>query len=113
MFSLNHLILIGLVVLGVAYWWRSMGAREVALKAARRHCEQHALQLLDDSVVLRGIWLERDRNARLSVRRSYRFEFSATGAERYQGRIVTLGDRVQSVQLSPHRFHPDQNETLH
>jgi hypothetical protein len=113
MFSLTHLVLIGLVVLAVGYWWRSMAAREVALVAARRHCEQHALQLLDDSVVLRGIWLQRDRSARLGVRRSYQFEFSATGAERYQGRIMTLGDRVQSVQLPPHRLHSDRNETLH
>lgn len=112
MFRLTHVVLIGLLVVAVAYWWRSLAAREVALRAARRHCDQRGLQLLDDSVALRGLWLERDEHGRQCVWRTYVFDFSATGQERCQGRIVTLSDRVQRIDLPTHRFEQD-DRTVH
>jgi hypothetical protein len=113
MFRLTHVVLIGVLVLAVVYWWRSLAAREVALRAARRHCDRLGLQLLDDTVALRGVWLKRNADGQPSIWRAYAFEFSATGGERYQGRIVMLGDRVEGVQLPPHRFDAAEDRTFH
>jgi hypothetical protein len=63
------------------------------------------VQLLDDSVVLRGFWLQRDPRGALRVRRSYLFEFTSTGNERYHGCTVMLGRRVETIQLAPHRLN--------
>jgi hypothetical protein len=113
MFRLTHVVLIGLFVLAVAYWWRSLAAREVALRVARRHCEQLGLQFLDDSVALRGLWLKRDEQGQRCVWRSYVFDFTATGEERYQGRIMMLADRVDGIFLPPHRFDDQRDRTVH
>jgi hypothetical protein len=105
MLSLTHIVLTGVVVLAVAYWWRALAAREVALGAARRKCEQLGLQLLDDIVALRGLWLKRNRRGQMSLWRAYAFEFSVTGGERYQGRVIMLSDRVEQIDLPAHVFH--------
>jgi hypothetical protein len=102
-----------LMVLAVTYWWRALAAREVALRAARWHCEKMGLQFLDDSVALRGVWLKRNDRGRQCVWRCYVFDFSATGEERHQGRIITLADRVEGIQLPPHRFEQEHDQTLH
>jgi hypothetical protein len=104
MFRLTHVVLIGLAVLVVAYWWRALAAREVALRAVRQHCERLGVQLLDDTVALRGLWLRRKSSTSLGVWRAYAFEFSVTGGERYSGRITMIDDRVLHIELPPHRL---------
>ena len=78
--------------------------KEIALAATRRYCREMDLDLLDDSVVLRGFWLKRDSRGSLRMWRSFLFEFSTTGEERYQGRIILLGNTVETIQLQAHRF---------
>lgn len=102
MLRLTHVVFIGLLVLAIAYWWRALATREVALKAARRKCEHLGLQLLDDTVALRGIWIKRDTRGRHRLWRAYVFEFSVTGGERYQGRVIMLSDRVEQIDLPAH-----------
>ena len=92
------------LVAGCAYWWRAHGMKERALNATRRHCREMEVELLDDTVVLKGCWLKRDGARRWHMWRSYLFEFTTTGEQRYSGRIVLLGDRVETIQLAPHRF---------
>ena len=86
------------------YWWSAKGAKELALNTTRRHCKQLDLQLLDDSIALRAFWLKRDTRGRMRLWRSYDFEFSSTGDDRYSGRIVLLGLSVESIDLQTHRF---------
>jgi len=38
------------------------------------------------------------------LRRTYRFEFSETGNSRLEGRLVMLGDRVESITMDPYRM---------
>ena len=60
------------------------------------------LFLLDEYVALNGQWLKRDEHGKLKVWRSYQFEFSSTGDERYAGKAIMLGRQVLSIQLDPY-----------
>jgi hypothetical protein len=93
----------GLAVL--SYWWQAQGIKARALQAVKAHCENMDVQLLDDSIVLRGFWFKRNPRGSLCIWRSYLFEFSSTGEQRYAGKIILLGPHVESVQLEPHRLH--------
>mgnify|MGYP001324489547 CR=1 FL=1 len=72
------------------YWLDSLRARELALGICRAACEQRALQLLDQTVALRRLRL-RWTTEGLRLRRTYRFEFSDAGAERYSGYLTLVG----------------------
>lgn len=102
--DLHDLFWLTLVTLFCIHWWRSQKAKEIALRHTRIYCKEHSLQLLDDSIGLRALWFKRDEGGQLRIWRSYVFEFTATGDDRYQGRIVLLGNRVTSIQLPPHRI---------
>ena len=91
----------------LAYFWRAQGTRETALRATRIHLQQQQLLLLDDLVALRAVWFKRNRKGEFSLWRRYVFEFTATGHERYKGTVITLGNRVESFDLEPHRFPDD------
>lgn len=86
------------------YWWKARAVKEVALGAAKNHCRKMDVMLLDEAVFLRGIWLKRDAEKRIRVWRRFMFEFSTTGEHRYDGRVIMLGWRVESIQLDPHRM---------
>lgn len=80
---------------GLAWFWFSAArAREAALAAARQACESEGLLLLDETVVNRGLRLQRDSESRLRLRRVYDFEYSDTGDNRRKGSVVLLGDQV-------------------
>lgn len=86
-------------------WWNAQGIKHIALKASKDYCQKMEVQLLDEGVVLRGFWLKRDPRGNMCLWRSYLFEFTSTGNERYQGRIVMLGRYVEKIQLDPHRLN--------
>lgn len=81
-----------------------MNAREIAFIAAKAHCQKMNLFLLDEYVALNGQWLKRDEQGKVKAWRSYQFEFSSTGDERYNGKVIMLGKKVLSIQLEPYRI---------
>lgn len=85
-------------------WWHNLQARELALSAVKRHCAELDLQMLDHAVALGKLGLRRGADGRLRVRRIYTFEFSSTGDERYHGEVETLGPRVHTIRVEPHRL---------
>lgn len=99
--DLFWLMLIGAALL---FWYRGLAVRERALVAVRKHCDQMDLQLLDQTVALRSLWLQRDSSGRLRMRRRYNFEFTSTGDERYLGQVVFLGNRLDSIETQAHRL---------
>ena len=103
--SLADVGLAGLLVLALLWWWRGQAVRERALAATRRYCQDTGVQLLDETVVLTRLWPQRDPDGRLGLRRTYEFEFTATGEDRYPGTAVMLGLRLEHIQLPPHRIH--------
>ena len=103
--ELNDIALILLCLTGAYWWWRAHAVKEIALRITRSHCRAMEVQLLDESVVLRGFWFKRDAHGMLRIRRSYLFEFTSTGDERYNGCIVMLGLGIETIQLEPHRLN--------
>ena len=82
-----------------------MAAQERAFKAVNEHCLQLDVQMLDYYVALNRLKLKRDDHGRLRVWRSFQFEFSATGAERYNGCIIMRGRRIESIVMEPYRIN--------
>lgn len=103
-YSLADLVWLIIVVAIIYYWWLAKGIKEYALQRTRSHCKNLGLQLLDDSIALRGLWLKTNTQGKLQVWRSYNFDFSSQGDDRYQGRIILLGRAIENIQLAPHRI---------
>ncbi len=103
--ELSDIAIVMALCVGAYWWWRAYAVKEMVLRIVRKHCQSMGVQLLDDSAVLRGLWLKRDAGGSLRVRRYYAFEFTSTGDERYNGSVVMLGLRLESIQLDPHRLN--------
>ena len=88
--------LFGILLLGgIAWlWFDSLKAREAAIRAAREVCAAEGLQLLDYTVAISGLKLARDETGRLTLQRTYDFEFSDTGNNRLKGSLVMRGHRL-------------------
>ena len=97
--------LIALAVVGVVtwYWSDSLRVREQALRICSEACRQMGLQFLDQTVMVRKLGFGRDSRGRFQLRRSYVFEFSIDGADRYRGHAVMLGRFLVYLDLE----HPD------
>lgn len=65
-----------------------MQAREHAEKIALAACERENMQLLDATVALKKIGIEKDSHGNRLFLRYFNFEFSETGEERYAGTLV-------------------------
>lgn len=102
---MDLLLLLSLAALGW-FWFDSLRALEVARNAGKRACNSAGVQFLDDTVAGIALALGRDESGHRRLRRTYRFEFSDTGDNRLEGRLVLLGARVESVTLEPYRFSP-------
>ena len=100
---IDFFLIIILVSIGL-FWSAGMKAREIAMFAVKSHCQKMDVQLLDEYVALNGLWFKRDKIGKLKTWRSYQFEFTSTGNERYNGKVVMLGQFVLSIQLDPHVF---------
>lgn len=83
-------LFIFLIVTGcLVAWWHLMQGRQRARKAAETVCENHGLQLLDDTVSLSSVtWDRENPNSHILV--NYGFEFATNGAKRRRG-VATMG----------------------
>ncbi|WP_299976818.1 DUF3301 domain-containing protein [uncultured Pseudoteredinibacter sp.] len=86
------------------YWLTAVKVKELAFQAAARRCNMENVQLLDDSIALKGIEFQRAGNGNMGLRREFAFEFTSTGNHRYQGWVIMQGSRNVSVELPPHRL---------
>ena len=100
---LDLFFIIVLLIIGF-YWSSTMKAREIAFMAANVYCQKMEVFLLDEYVALNGQWLKRDTDGKIKAWRSYQFEFSSTGDERYHGKVIMLGGKVIKIQLEPYRI---------
>ena len=98
MSDLSNLLLLLLLGVAVALWLRLSVARERAIKEARQQCQQHGLQLLDETVGLRSIRLRRVNGLRL-IERGYGFEVSIDGDDREPGRLWMIGNSLTGLSL--------------
>jgi hypothetical protein len=70
----------------------------------KRVCSEANVQFLDDTVASIAMSLVRDKSGRRVLRRTYRFEFSETGNTRLEGRLILLGDKIESVTMEPYQI---------
>ena len=103
MFSLEVVIGLAALALATHLWQDGLRAREGALAAARRACQDLDVQLLDQTVALRRLSFARGASGWLRLRREFGFEFSVEVTERRRGYAVVLGGRVETVHLE----HPE------
>jgi hypothetical protein len=89
----------------VFYWIHAVRSKEIAIKAAEKHCALMEVQFLDQTVFLKKLRCKRNAHGQLGFMREYYFEFTVSGEDRYFGRVFMLGNRVEGVNLDPHRLH--------
>ncbi len=107
MYDLANLIWIALAGVCALYLLRSGQFKGRARQLAIAHCEQLNLQLLDQSMVIIGLWPVRRSNG-LVFRRTYQFEFASTGDRRYQGKLIMEGAQLVSIDLETYKL-PEQD----
>ncbi len=107
MLSLSVVMFLAIAAFVFAFWWQSDKIKRLTVAYVRRYCRQRGLQLLDQTTVLRGIWLGRDEEGFLQVGRRYQFEFSTTGEQRYSGGISLLGTKLIAVQTEAYALPSD------
>lgn len=81
-----------------ALLWRGLSLKERAATMCRRVCREFNVQLLDDTVVYRGMRRVPD-NGRKRLAHVYRFEFSVNGADRCNGEMVSGRFNTWSAKL--------------
>lgn len=86
-----------LLLAGACLWWlAAIRSRDLARDHAGRFCARQGWQLLDQTVMLTGMWPARV-NDRLCWRRRYRFDFSPDGGERRSGELILEGTRPAHI----------------
>lgn len=100
-------LLVLLAIVGL--WLKLSRARELAIAEARRQCERHGLQLLDETVGLAGLRLRRLHGG-YRIERCYAFEVSISGNDREPGRLWMIGDRFSGVRLPTTATHPADDD---
>lgn len=92
------MLFLSLAAIAAAWFWQdSLAARERANAAAIEACERMALQFLDGTVAFARIGWARSATGRLTLRRTYVFDYTATSIDRLQGFVVLTGHRVETV----------------
>lgn len=107
MLTLSLLFWATLVAALISFWWQSDKIKTVALQFVTQHCKNQGLQLLDQTMVLSGLWPIRGESGSLMLRRRYGFEFTSTGQERYIGTVELKGRQLSHFALAPHIL-PDE-----
>ena len=109
--SLSLLFWATVVAAVISFWWRSDKIKHGALAQVSRYCKNQNLQLLDQTLVLKSVWLDRNEKGSLVFRRKYSFEFTSTGEIRYQGRVVLYGALLHSMDLEAYII-PDDEDSI-
>ena len=111
--SLSFLIWSTLIASLVAFWWGGDKVKSVAMSHVYKLCKEQNLQLLDQTMVLKGVWPVRDSEGSLRLRRRYSFEFTSTGEARSQGAAELHGMHLHKLHLDPHMLPEDHDKFLH
>jgi len=91
-----------LLALGYQAWAWQQTAKGQAMQVVKRRCQQEALQLLDDTLVLEKMRIRPGKTG-WSLWRCYQFEFTSTGDQRYRGHVVLLGRKLEAIELAAYR----------
>jgi hypothetical protein len=96
-----------LLILVAAYAWQNaLRARERARGLASDLCTRVGVQLLDQTVSLRRLRLQRILGHGVRLRRCYGFEFSRDGIDRWRGSLDLLDDEVAAYDIPGVELEP-------
>lgn len=109
MLTLSSIFWTSLAVALISFWWKGDQVKSAALQHLYQYFREQDLQLLDQTIVLKGVWPLRGESGSLQLRRRYGFEFTSTGEERYKGLIEFNGRRLQRIDLEAHIL-PDSDK---
>ena len=101
----SFLYLLVLIAVLALFWQSAMRARDAANAAALEACRERHVQLLDGTVAFRQWKLQRGRDGRMGLQRTYVFDYSEDGESRRQGFVIVAGRRVEFVGLGPTLVH--------
>ena len=79
---------------GVYIWYGANQSKSRAVVFARRECERHGVQFLDQTVERVRTSASRDTEGKWRLWREYRFDYSEDGIDRFEGRLILLGPRL-------------------
>ena len=109
MLTLSSIVWTALAFALISFWWQGDMIKRHALAHLYQYFREQDLQLLDQTIVLKGVWPCRNDFGSLQLRRRYGFEFTSTGEQRYQGMIELSGRRLQRIELDAHILPDSQN----
>ena len=81
------------------FWLNSIRVKEIALQASAEACKQIGAQFLDQTASLEKIRFERNKSGRLTLQRTYSFDFSRDRETRQKGHVSLLGQTITNVFL--------------
>ena len=110
--SLEAIFILTLLAALASFWWKSDKIKRLAIDFVERRCEAEQLQLLDQTLVLRGLAPVRNQVGNLVLKRHYQFEFTSTGEARHKGCITMHGLRAVNLHLAPYLL-PDEPVDFH
>ncbi|HEC16613.1 MAG TPA: DUF3301 domain-containing protein [Sedimenticola sp.] len=87
-----------LLILAVWLWLDSLRAKEQAVGICARACDEHLVQLLDQTVTLHRLGLRWGPEG-IRLRRIYRFDYSEDGTGRHTGHLVLVGSRLEELSM--------------
>jgi hypothetical protein len=101
---IDDIIFISFLLCAFWYWSCAQKVKEIAFHATKDYCLAMEVQMLDAYIALTKLGFERDGRGQMQIRRSFMFEFSSTGYERYSGKIIMLRSKVKSIVMEPYRL---------
>jgi hypothetical protein len=102
---MSAFVLTVLIGFGAWFWANNLRAREMAIAISAEACKSSGVQFLDQTVEQKKLWIARSKQGHLCFCRSYTFEFTTTGEQRYQGRILIVGGKITKSDLDVYRVH--------
>jgi len=94
-----NIIIILFLVLLAWFWLNSIRVKEIAMQAAAEACKQIEAQFLDQTASLEKIGFERNSRGRLTLQRTYSFDFSRDRETRQKGHVNLSGQVITQVFL--------------
>lgn len=90
------------LVLIIILWFKILKAREYVIKRCRKICEDTKLQFLDQTVAVVSTRLRFGKNYIPEIHRTYRFEYSENGMDRYPAYADLVNNRIINIRFMGH-----------
>ena len=100
MYSLTDILILLLVVVIAAQFWRMRAISEAAQRYVAQYCEKQQLQLISVARSHTRITVVRGKP---DWKTQFVFEFSGNGEDKYQGQLDMEGLRAVSTTVPPYR----------